>query len=76
VRVGGSVRITISGHDPTPPPPPAPVDTVAPDSTAEPAPEEPAPAPAPPPNPEARKEIALRGSAALREMPLRSSMNR
>jgi len=50
VRMGGAVRITISGHDPTPPPP-APVDSVAPDSTAEPAPEEPAPAPAPPPPP-------------------------
>lgn len=51
VRMGGSVRIIVSGHDPAPPPPPAPVDSVAPDSTAEPAPEEPAPAPAPPPSP-------------------------
>jgi beta-lactam-binding protein with PASTA domain len=48
VRMGGSVRITISGHDPTPPPPTVTVDSAAP----EPAPtEEPAPAPAPPPPP-------------------------
>jgi beta-lactam-binding protein with PASTA domain len=48
VRMGGSVRITISGHDPTPPPPPATVDSAAP----EPAPtEEPVPAPPPPPSP-------------------------
>ena len=51
VRMGGSVRIILSGRDPTPPPPPAPVDSAAPDSTAEPAPEE--PAPAPPPSPDA-----------------------
>ncbi|HEV7589303.1 MAG TPA: PASTA domain-containing protein [Longimicrobium sp.] len=51
VRMGGSVRITVSGHDPNPPPPPAPVDSAAPDSTAVPAPVEPAPAPPPPPSP-------------------------
>ncbi|HVG46067.1 MAG TPA: PASTA domain-containing protein [Longimicrobium sp.] len=52
VRMGGSVRITLSGRDPTPPPPPAPVDSAAPDSTeAPPAEEEPAPAPPPPPAP-------------------------
>ena len=55
VRMGGSVRITISGHDPNPPPPPAPVDSVQPEpSEEEPAPEEPPPAPAPPPSPDGR----------------------
>jgi serine/threonine-protein kinase len=57
VRMGGSVRITLSGHNPNPPPPPAaPVDSAAPPPAEEPAPEEPAPAPpapapAPPPGP-------------------------
>jgi len=50
VRMGGSVRVTISGHDPTPPPP-APVDSAAPPGEAPPAEPEPAPAPAPPPPP-------------------------
>jgi beta-lactam-binding protein with PASTA domain len=48
VRMGGSVRIVISGHDP-PPPPPVPVDSAAPAET--PPAEEPAPAPPPPPSP-------------------------
>jgi beta-lactam-binding protein with PASTA domain len=51
VRMGGSVRITVSGRDPTPPPPPAPVDSVPPDSANAPGPEEPEPAPPPPPPP-------------------------
>ena len=49
VRMGGSVRITLSGHDPNPPPPP-PVDSAAPPPAEEDSvPEEPAPAPPPPP---------------------------
>jgi beta-lactam-binding protein with PASTA domain len=50
VRMGGSVRITLSGHDPTPPPPPVPVDSAVPEPAEEPK-EEPAPAPPPPPPP-------------------------
>jgi len=72
VRMGGSVRIIVSGHDPNPPPPP-PVDSVAPPPTEEDSvPEEPAPAPAPPPPPPG----ALRVSASLREMPLPSRVRR
>ncbi|MFL5385357.1 MAG: PASTA domain-containing protein [Longimicrobiaceae bacterium] len=49
VRMGGSVRITLSGHDPNPPPPP-PVDSAAPPPAEEDSvPEEPPPAPPPPP---------------------------
>jgi serine/threonine-protein kinase len=48
VRMGGSVRIVISGHDPNPPPP-TPVDSAAPVET--PPAEEPAPAPPPSPPP-------------------------
>ena len=49
VRMGGSVRITVSGRDPSPPPP-APVDSAAPPGE-EPPPAEPEPAPPPPPPP-------------------------
>lgn len=48
VRMGGSVRITISGRDPTPPP--VEVDSAAP-PPEEPGPDEPEPDPAPPPPP-------------------------
>jgi serine/threonine-protein kinase len=49
VRMGGAVRITISGHDPHPPPPVV-VDSAAPPG-GEPPPAEPEPAPPPPPPP-------------------------
>ncbi|HSU16700.1 PASTA domain-containing protein [Longimicrobium sp.] len=53
VRMGGSVRITISGRNPHPPPPPAPVDSAAamPDTVF--LGDEPPAAPAPPPPPPA-----------------------
>lgn len=54
VRMGGSVRITLSGHDPNPPPPVV-VDSAAP-PPEEPAPAEPEPAPAPPPPPPSRRD--------------------
>ena len=55
IRMGGAVRITVSGSDPNPPAPvdsaaAAPVDSAAP---AEAPPAEPAPEPAPPPAPPA-----------------------
>jgi len=57
VRMGGSVRITISGRNPHPPPPPAaPVDSAAamPDTVF--LGDTPPPAPAPPPPPPAQNE--------------------
>ena len=65
VRMGGAVRITISGHDPTPPPV-VPVDSAAPDSTDAPPEEEPAPAPAPappPPSPDAAGQAMARAES-------------
>ncbi|HYH81775.1 MAG TPA: PASTA domain-containing protein, partial [Longimicrobium sp.] len=54
IRMGGAVRITVSGSDPNPPPPPdtipvAPVDSAAATDLDEPEPTEPDPEPAPPP---------------------------
>jgi beta-lactam-binding protein with PASTA domain len=56
VRMGGAVRIIISGRDPTPPPP-VPVDSAAAEPAAEPTPDEPAPDPPPPPPPAANPGI-------------------
>jgi beta-lactam-binding protein with PASTA domain len=47
IRLGGAVRITLSGRDPTPPPPVV-VDTVPTDAEPE-APAEPEPTPPPAP---------------------------
>jgi serine/threonine-protein kinase len=49
IRMGGAVRVTLSGRNPNPPPPPAPVDSARsmPDTVFMGAP--PAPAPPPPP---------------------------
>jgi serine/threonine-protein kinase len=50
VRMGGSVRITIAGHNPNPPPPPPPVDSAkVPPPGDQPPPTEPPPSPPPPP---------------------------
>ena len=57
VRMGGSVRITLSGHDPTPPPPPVSVDSAAPDSTEGPEPEPAPEPPPPPPSPDAAGKV-------------------
>lgn len=73
VRMGGSVRITISGHDPHPPPPP-PVDSAAPPPGEETPPADsaaPAPPPPPPPAPG-----ALRVSVSPGEMQLPTLVRR
>jgi serine/threonine-protein kinase len=45
IRLGGAVRVTVSGHDPHPPAPTAPVADSAAPAPTEPPPAEPAPAP-------------------------------
>jgi serine/threonine-protein kinase len=67
IRMGGAVRITVSGSDPNPPPPPDSVAAASPDSAAasepaEPEPEgQPQPEPTPPPTPGAGTRERGRG---------------